>query len=85
MNLLDMQYVEFVSEQLVWGPDPLQRGRVWQHAYTQVVTKEFNYGCNVNKIIKKIKVNSRVCASMALVCIVCGDDLTEKKEIQKTG
>ena len=24
--------------QLVWGPAPSQPGRVWQHAYTQVVS-----------------------------------------------
>ena len=32
---------------------------------------------------KKIKVNSHVGTSMVLVCVVCGDDLTEKKKFEK--
>ena len=36
-------------------------------------------------VVCKFKINSRVCActGMAFMCVVCGDDLIEKKRFEK--
>ena len=41
-SLCMYNYIIGVLHVLVWGPAPLQRGRVWQHAYIRVVRRSRN-------------------------------------------